>query len=67
MGMIYSIDFLELTEKINPFAFVKYLKDTGWTYYPTKKDYIRVFQLERGDNFYNPYGKDSARLPRGNV
>ena len=52
MGMIYSIDFLELTEKINPFAFVKYLKDTGWTYYPTKKDYIRVFQLERGDNFY---------------
>lgn len=50
--MIYSVDFLELTEKINPFAFVKYLKDTGWTYFPTKKDYIRVFQLERENTFY---------------
>lgn len=50
--MIYSVDFLELTEKINPLAFVKYLKDTGWTLFPTKRDYVRIFQLERGDSFY---------------
>lgn len=45
-------DFGKLIEKLNPVAFVKYLKDTGWIYYPRKKDYIKVFQLERGDNFY---------------
>lgn len=50
--MIYSVNFLELTEKINPLAFVKYLKDTGWAQFKTKKEYIKVFQLERENNFY---------------
>ena len=30
--MIYSVDFLNLTEKINPLAFAKYLKDMGWSF-----------------------------------
>lgn len=50
--MIYSIDFLQLTEKINPLAFTKYLKDTGWSPFYTKKSYIRVFQYEKGSEFY---------------
>ena len=28
--MIYSVNFMDLTEKINPHAVVRYLKDTGW-------------------------------------
>ena len=46
--MIYSVDFLELAEKINPLAFVKYLKDTGWMLFQTKKSYVKIFQLELG-------------------
>lgn len=47
--MIYSVNFLDLTEKINPLAFSKYLKDTGWTLYPTKRDYVKVFQTKSSD------------------
>lgn len=50
--MIYSVNFLDLTEKINPLSFVKYLTDTGWELYPSKKTYIKVFQLEKNDNFF---------------
>ena len=51
--MIYSVNFMDLTEKINPFAFTKYLKDTGWKLFPTKRTYIRVFQNVKanGDAF----------------
>ncbi len=28
--MIYSVNLIDLTENINPLAFAKYLKDTGW-------------------------------------
>ena len=51
--MIYSVNFMDLTEKINPFAFAKYLKDTGWDSFPTKKTYIKVFQIVKanGDAF----------------
>ena len=43
--MIYSVNFLDLTEKINPLAFAKYLKETGWNSIQTKKDYLKVFQI----------------------
>ena len=49
--MIYSVNFLELTEKINPLAFAKYLKDTGWTPYMSKRNCVKIFQLDRED-FY---------------
>jgi len=35
--MIYSVNYMDLTEKINPFNFAKYLIDTGWSIYPTKR------------------------------
>lgn len=51
--MIYSINLKDLTEKINPLAFVKYLTSTGWTVFPTKKDYIKIFQFKSvSDDFY---------------
>lgn len=55
--MIYSVDFLELaekilTEKINPFFFAKHLEDAGWTQFQIKRDYVTVFQLHRGDDFF---------------
>ncbi|RHQ97409.1 hypothetical protein [Peptoclostridium sp. AF21-18] len=51
--MIYSVNFLDLTEKINPLAVSKYLKDTGWTQFKTKKEYIKIFQKYTAeDEFY---------------
>lgn len=51
--MIYSVNFMNLTEKINPHAFVRYLKDTGWTPFPTKKEYVKIFQIKTisGESF----------------
>lgn len=50
--MIYSVNFLDLTEKINPLAFSKYLKDTGWIQFPSKRTSVKIYQLEKGDNFF---------------
>lgn len=50
--MIYSVNFMDLTESINPLAFSKYLKDTGWALYPSKKSHIRIFQCEKNGEFY---------------
>lgn len=51
--MIYSINLKDLTEKISPHAFAKYLSSTGWTIFPTKKDYIKIFQFKSTeDDFY---------------
>ncbi len=38
--MIYSVNFMDLTEKISPLAFAKYLKDTGWEQFKSKRAYI---------------------------
>lgn len=43
--MIYSVNFVDMTEKINSLAFAKYLKDTGWNLVPTKRTYIKIFQI----------------------
>lgn len=62
--MIYSVNFMDLTEKINPHAVAKYLKDTGWTQYKTRKDYIKIFQKNTDKNeFYQviiPVDKELA-------
>ena len=50
--MIYSVNFMELTERINPLAFSKYLKDTGWDLFPSKKTQIRIFQCEKNNDFF---------------
>lgn len=50
--MIYSVNFMDLTEKISPLAFAKYLKDTGWELFQSKKLYIKIFQYEKKDDFF---------------
>ena len=51
--MIYSVNFMDLTEKINPHAVVKYLKDTGWISYKIQKEYIKIFQkITDKEEFY---------------
>lgn len=42
--MIYSVNFMDLTEKIDPHAVVKYLNDTDWIPFKTKKEYVKTFQ-----------------------
>lgn len=50
--MIYSVNFMDLTEGINPLAFSKYLKDMGWELFQSKRKHIKIFQYERGDQFF---------------
>ncbi len=50
--MIYSVNFIDLAEKISPHAFAKYLKDTGWTQFETRRTYIKIFQYEKNDDFF---------------
>lgn len=50
--MIYSVNFMDLTEKISPLAFAKYLKDMGWEQYQSKRQYIKIFQHEKNDDFF---------------
>ena len=45
--MIYSVNFMDLTEKISPLAFAKYLKDMGWEPFQSKRQYIKIFQYEK--------------------
>lgn len=49
MAMIYSVNLLDLTEKVNPLSFSKYLRDTGWNHIPRKNDKIRVYQIIAND------------------
>ncbi|MCR5293705.1 MAG: hypothetical protein K6E30_00835 [Lachnospiraceae bacterium] len=42
--MIYSVNFMELTEKINPLAVAQYLRNTNWEEFETKRDYVKIFQ-----------------------
>lgn len=50
--MIYSVNFLDLTEKINPHAFSRYLKDTGWIQFQSKRTNVKIYQFEMGKNFF---------------
>lgn len=50
--MIYSVNFLDLTEKINPLAFSKYLKDTGWIQFQSKRSNVKIYQYEVGTEFF---------------
>ena len=58
--MIYSVNYMDMTEKINPFQVVKYLTNTGWKLVPFKRSGIKIFQYN-GDAFYQvsvPLQKD---------
>lgn len=58
--MIYSVDFVNMTEKLNPIAVSRYLLETGWEEILTKREYLRIFQyIDEG--FYQviiPYEKN---------
>ena len=45
--MIYNIDYNELIRKVNPITFSKYLQDTGWEQFHTKRKDIRIFQKKQ--------------------
>lgn len=50
--MIYSVNYVDLAEKIDPLAFIKYLKETGWEHFPTKKNGVEIYQLENARGFF---------------
>lgn len=50
--MTYTVNLIDLTEKISPLAFAKYLKDTGWEVFPSKRTYVKIFQCEKNNDFY---------------
>ena len=49
--MVYSVNYSELAKELNPIAFTKYLEDTGWIHFQTKRKDVRIFQKE-SDRFY---------------
>ena len=44
--MIYSVNFVDMTLKLNPLAVTKYLTETEWKLYPIKRTDIKIFQYE---------------------
>ena len=49
--MIYSVNFIDMTEKLNPLAVSKYLDEMGWTQFPYKREDIKIYQFEK-DNIF---------------
>lgn len=52
VAVTYSVNFMDLSEKISPLAFAKYLKDMGWELFQNRKKYIKIFQYEKNDDFF---------------
>ena len=49
--MIYSVNFVDMTLKLNPLAVTKYLSETNWELYPIKRKDIKIFQYKKEDFF----------------
>lgn len=49
--MIYSVNFVDMTWKLNPLAVTKYLSETNWELYPIKRNDIKIFQYKKEDLF----------------
>ena len=49
--MIYSVDFKELSDRISYINIAKYLYDLGWNELPTKREWVKIFQLEDHKGF----------------
>jgi len=49
--MIYSINFLDMTEKLNPIAVCKYLEQTDWRRFQFKRNDVKVYQIIKNDVF----------------
>lgn len=50
--MIYSVNFFDMAEKLNPLAVSKYLDETGWRVFPFKRTDIKVYQYKKDNNLY---------------
>jgi len=50
--MIYSVDFEKIAGNINHIDVAKYLCDLNWQEFPSKRDRVKIFQLETKDEFY---------------
>ncbi len=50
--MQYTVNYFDLAEKINTLIFSRYLKDTGWEQFPSKRTKVKIFQLENERGFY---------------
>ncbi|WP_303821650.1 hypothetical protein [Ruminococcus flavefaciens] len=48
--MIYSVNFLDMTEKLNPLAVCKYLEQTNWTSFPFNRSDVKIYQCNKNDN-----------------
>lgn len=49
--MIYSVNFLDMTEKLNPIVVYKYLEQTGWRSIQYKRTDVKVYQITNGQSF----------------
>ncbi len=49
--MIYSVNFLDMTEEINPFTVCKYLEQTDWKQFQFKRTGVKVYQKYINDVF----------------
>lgn len=49
--MIYSVNFLDMTDNLNPLAVCKYLDLTDWKKVPFKRNDVKVYQFEKDDFF----------------
>lgn len=49
--MIYSVNFIDMTLKLDPLAVVKYLIETNWNQYAIKRNDIKIFQYDENNIF----------------
>lgn len=49
--MIYSVNFVDMTLKLNPLAVTRYLTETNWELYPIKRNDIKIFQYKKENLF----------------
>lgn len=49
--IIYSVNYEELSEQIDPFVFERYLKRNGWIPFEIKRDDIAIYQYIKDDQF----------------
>lgn len=48
--MIYSINFLDMTVQLNPFAVCQYLELNDWRQIPFKREDVKIYQIYKNDN-----------------
>jgi hypothetical protein len=50
--MIYAADFIDMAGKISHVNVSKYLSDLGWINIPSRRNHVKIFQIERGAHFF---------------